>query len=138
VTMSQEGDHAQLVVALAGHQPPLLVNREGHAMQIGQPGTLLGMVDPLDITESAARLSAGETLLLYTDGVPEAGRSGEQLGERGLRKLCREARILSLASLLRRIESAALDQAGGRLRDDIALLAVRLLGSGPEQIASER
>jgi len=71
-------------------------------------------------------MSPGETLLLYTDGVPEAGRSGAQLGEAGLLELCVQAPGLPLAELLGRIERAALESAAGRLRDDIALLALRL------------
>jgi sigma-B regulation protein RsbU (phosphoserine phosphatase) len=83
------------------------------------------VIDPIEIVESEAELSPGETLLLYTDGVPEAGRSSGQLGERGLMELCRTLPSLALPALLRRIEQAALERSGGRLRDDIALLAVR-------------
>jgi serine phosphatase RsbU (regulator of sigma subunit) len=68
----------------------------------------------------------GETLLLYTDGVPEAGKAGEQLGEGGLMRLCTRAPELTLGSLLEHIEDAALACAEGSLRDDLALLALRL------------
>ncbi len=126
VTMTRTATHARLTVALAGHHPPLLIGRSGAARQIGQPGTLLGVIDPLRITESDAELHAGETLLLYTDGVPEAGRPHQQLGEQGLQELCAQAPHLTLSALLEHIEQAALERAHGRLRDDIALLAVRL------------
>jgi sigma-B regulation protein RsbU (phosphoserine phosphatase) len=71
-------------------------------------------------------LCPGETLLLFTDGVPEAGRSGKQLGEQGLIELTRQAPQLTLHGLLEHIEHAAVAHAGGRLRDDLALLALRL------------
>ena len=48
------------------------------------PGTLLGVLDPLEISERDEQLESGETLLLYTDGLLEGGASGEQLGEHGL------------------------------------------------------
>ena len=124
--MTRAATGARLTVALAGHHPPLLVDRHGETKQIGQPGTLLGVLDPIEIAESEAELEAGQTLLLYTDGVSEAGRSVEPLGEDGLRELCRQAPSLSLPALLRRIEHAALERAEGKLRDDIALLAVRV------------
>jgi PAS domain S-box-containing protein len=126
VTIERTAENGLLSVALAGHQPPLLIGEDGKASQLGEPGTVLGVVDPVDIRETPALMRRGETLLLYTDGVPEAGRSGTQLGEAGLLELCVQAPGLPLAELLGRIERAALDSAAGRLRDDIALLALRL------------
>jgi PAS domain S-box-containing protein len=126
VTVTLTSGYARLVVALAGHPPPLLISRSGEAAQVGRPGTLLGVLDPIKIEECETELHAGETLLLYTDGVPEAGRSSVQLGERGLLELCRKAPDLTLAGLLKLVEDTALQRAEGRLRDDIALLALRL------------
>jgi PAS domain S-box-containing protein len=121
-----EGDGAELKIALAGHPPPLLIDRSGVARPVGKPGTLLGVIDPISVSESDVRLADGETLLLYTDGVAEAGRSSGTLSERGLIELCKSAPELSLASLLDRIEHAAIERAAGMRRDDIALLGVRL------------
>lgn len=131
-------DHAGLIVALAGHQPPLLIDRDGGVKSLGEPGTLLGVVDPIDIVERDAKLRTGQTLLLYTDGVIESGRAGGQLGEQGLRGLCARAGRMTLDGLLEYIEHAALERAMGRLRDDVALLAVRLdhSGSVPENTPS--
>ncbi len=116
----------QLTIALAGHHPPLIVDRDGQAKPVGRAGTLLGVLDPIEITESEALLQAGQTLLLYTDGVSEAGRSVGPLGEEGVMELCRRSPELALAELLERVERAALERAAGKLRDDIALLAARV------------
>jgi PAS domain S-box-containing protein len=126
ILFSRATEGARLTVALAGHHPPLLIDRDGKARPIGLPGTLLGVLDPIEITESDAMLKTGQTLLLYTDGVSEAGRSVWPLGEEGLLELCRRSPSLELAELLKSIERAALERAEGKLRDDIALLAVRL------------
>lgn len=99
---------------------------------LGKPGTLLGVLDPVEISEVDAELRVGQTLVMYTDGLPEAGRSGRQLGEERLIELCAQAPQLTLSALLARIEQAAVERAGGRLRDDIALLAVRLRSAEPE------
>jgi PAS domain S-box-containing protein len=115
----------RLTVALAGHEPPWILDRDGAARAIGSPGTLLGVIDPIEVTESTHELPAGQTLLLFTDGVPDAGRP-EPLGEAGLRDVCARARERDLEGLLGAIEHAASLQARGRLRDDIALLALRL------------
>jgi serine phosphatase RsbU (regulator of sigma subunit) len=120
------GGRTHLGIALAGHPPPLIVERGGAARLIGEPGTLLGVLDPVEITETQTELCPGETLLLYTDGVPDAGRPDKQLGEQGLIELCAVAPGLDLDGLLEHIEHAALEHADRRLRDDIALLALRL------------
>jgi GAF domain-containing protein len=128
VTIDPGADSAQLKVALAGHERPLLIDRHGAVRQLGEPGTLLGVIDPICISESRDELHAGEALLLFTDGVIDAGRPGHELGESGLRRLCSEAPGLSLRELLQRIEREAVERAGGRLHDDVALLALRLSG----------
>jgi PAS domain S-box-containing protein len=128
IALERTATHARLTIALAGHPQPLLISASGRPAPLGRAGTLLGVLDPIDINEVRAELHAGETLLLYTDGLPEAGLSGAQLGEQGLRELSAEAPGLALGMLLSRIEQAALDCADGNLRDDIALVAVRLSG----------
>ena len=128
VLMTHIAGRAQLTVALAGHPPPLVIGPDGAARQIGRLGTLLGVFDPIGITEDHTELDADETLLLYTDGVTDAGIAGEHpLGEDGLIEVCRRAPQLSLAGILEHVEHVALDRAKGTLRDDIALVGARLL-----------
>ncbi len=128
IALAREEHGARLRIALAGHPPPLLIRHGGEVEQVGHSGTVLGVVDPLHIEESEITLAAGETLLLYTDGVIEAGRPDRLLGEDGLLALCEAAPELSLKVFLEHIEEAALQRAQGNLRDDIALLALRVDG----------
>jgi len=74
------------------------------------------VIDPVSIDEHEITLGAGETLLMYTDGVIEAGRPDNLLGEDGLLELCAAAPGLSLESFLEHIERAALTRARGALR----------------------
>jgi sigma-B regulation protein RsbU (phosphoserine phosphatase) len=133
VAAHNTGAATQLAVALAGHPPPLLIDRDGHAELIGSPGTLLGVLDPIEILETKAELRDGETLLLYTDGVTDAGRPNVELGETGLIELCRQAPRLDLDSLLEYVEDVALMHAKLGLRDDLALLGLRASQSVPSQ-----
>jgi len=126
VMMERGDDHARLTIALGGHQPPLLLEHGGAVAAIGRPGTLLGAIDPIEVHETQADLHVGDTLLLYTDGVTDAGRADDRLGELGLRALCADATQQTLPELLERITDAALTRAAGRPRDDIMLLALRL------------
>ncbi|MGN6372243.1 MAG: SpoIIE family protein phosphatase [Solirubrobacteraceae bacterium] len=127
VALDREPQGGRATVALAGHPPPLLIAEDGKIEQVGRIGTLLGAISPLKIEETEVTLGEHDTLLLYTDGVIDAGSGGSQLGEEGLLDVCasaREERVLS--GLLRCVEQAALEQSDGRLRDDLALLGVRL------------
>jgi PAS domain S-box-containing protein len=117
---------AELTVTLAGHPHPVLAGADGEVRQLGRAGTLLGVVDPLEISEVSCELQRGDTVLLYTDGLPEAGRSASQLDDEHVLELCKPAPHLSLADFLASVERAAVVQAGGRPRDDIALLALRV------------
>ncbi|HXC45565.1 MAG TPA: SpoIIE family protein phosphatase [Solirubrobacteraceae bacterium] len=125
IAAQHDGARTHLDIALAGHPPPLLIDSEGRARLIGRSGTLLGVLDPVEIVETKAELADGETLLLYTDGVTDVGRPNDQLGEAGLIELCRQAPRLDLDSLLEHIEHVALEHARLGLRDDLALLALR-------------
>jgi serine phosphatase RsbU (regulator of sigma subunit) len=129
VMLEREGadstEGVKLTVALAGHPAPLVIDVAGGVREIGRNGTLLGVLDPVRFEESEVRLHTGETLLLYTDGVSEAGAPQRALGEEGLRELCARAPGMTLPSLLESIEKAALARTEERRRDDIALLALR-------------
>ncbi len=115
-----------LTVALAGHPPALLIDAAGVCRTVGTPGTALGVVEPIRVEDVQLELQPGETLLLYTDGLPEAGRRELHLDEEHLAELCAGLSHLGLEDLLSALEQEALRRAGGRMRDDIALLALRL------------
>lgn len=65
--------------ARAGHLPPILV-RDGRATELPTvSGILLGAIDQADYEEGEIRLEAGDTLMMYTDGLIERrDRSLEQ------------------------------------------------------------
>ncbi|MCX4683023.1 SpoIIE family protein phosphatase [Kitasatospora purpeofusca] len=57
--------------ARAGHLPPVLL-RQGRARALPQPGgILLGALDHADYEESHLELRAGDTLVMFTDGLIE-------------------------------------------------------------------
>jgi serine phosphatase RsbU (regulator of sigma subunit) len=126
VTLERDAERARLTVTLAGHPPPLVIDADGERRHIGTPGTLLGVLDPLEISEVEVELRAGQTLLLYTDGLAEADRTGLELVEQVLFEPSSATSESTLAELLTQIEQAALARAGEWLHDDIALLALRL------------
>lgn len=60
-----------LELALGGHPQALLRRADGRVEAIGAPGTLLGLVEP-SLTDVSVAVAAGDTLVLYTDGLTDA------------------------------------------------------------------
>jgi serine phosphatase RsbU (regulator of sigma subunit) len=118
---------ADVTIALAGHPPPLVIDRDGAPRCAGTPGTLLGISGAVRPGIAGLALERGETLLLYTDGVIDAGRPDNQLGEQGLLAEVASIRSSGLAELLERIERTAIERSRGAARDDLALLGLRVV-----------
>ncbi|WP_188304606.1 PP2C family protein-serine/threonine phosphatase, partial [Streptomyces sp. CBMA123] len=57
--------------ARAGHLPPILVGPRGAEVLPLPHGVLLGALDDARYEEYTAHMSAGDVLLLYTDGLVE-------------------------------------------------------------------
>ena len=70
-------------------------------------------------------LTLEDYLVLYTDGVTEARRGRELFGEARLVELVAELRGGSAQAVADGVRDAALDF-GGRLRDDLQVVVLRL------------
>jgi serine phosphatase RsbU (regulator of sigma subunit) len=112
--------------AIAGHPPPVLLRDDGTATLEGEPGTLLGIFEDVDLFDRDIQLRPGDAILLYTDGVIEAGRPFDQLGEEGLAETLASARPATAAEAVDIAETIAIQTQEGPVRDDIALVAVRM------------
>ncbi|TXR52914.1 PP2C family protein-serine/threonine phosphatase [Quadrisphaera setariae] len=115
----------ELVWSSAGHLPPLLLVPGAAPRLLEEPAELLlGLQVDTRRTDHRTVLPAGATVLLYTDGLVE--RRGVDLSK-GLVWLRSAAAGLDGASP-DEVCDALLDLVGGRVDDDIALVAVRLVG----------
>jgi len=85
---------------------------------------IVGAFEAAFFAETTIRLGAGESLFLYTDGVPEARRDGELFGEERL--LAALAAPVATPELIDQVLDLVLDFQRHLPRDDIALLAIRV------------
>ncbi|WP_369133722.1 SpoIIE family protein phosphatase [Modestobacter sp. I12A-02662] len=109
----------------AGHLPPALLRPDGTVQLLdGPPERLLGAECTVGRSNSEVGLHPGDTVVFYTDGLVEHGRSGI---DDGLTRLCAE--LAQLAGVpVEKLCDQLLDRiVTGRADDDIALLAVRSL-----------
>jgi serine phosphatase RsbU (regulator of sigma subunit) len=126
LSLDEDGGRGRLTVALGGHPPALVLRADGAVEALGDPGTLLGVFADPDLHEVETELRSGDTVLLYTDGVTEAGPAGEEIGEDGLAELLAGMRGMSPEEIVDGVEQAAVAAQDGKPRDDIALVAFAL------------
>jgi len=62
----------------AGHPFPLLRRRDGSVVELGSGALPLGMRASLDLPVHGMRFEPGESLILFTDGLPEALNASEE------------------------------------------------------------
>lgn len=67
-------------VATGGHPPPIVWRHSGVVEEIVADGTILGPFPDWQGTEAQTRLEDGDLVMLFSDGVIEARRDGEEFG----------------------------------------------------------
>ena len=119
----------RLRYVMAGHPAPVLVPRDGPPSLVPGTGLPVGMLDDASFEDQALTLEPGDRLFFYTDGATEALDAAEE--EFGVARLIDQFdrwRGLPLRDGLDRAAAAVRAWCGGRLRDDVSLLAVERIG----------
>ena len=63
-----------------GHDPPVIVRADGHAGRLPvTEGLALGVISQFEYQQQSYRLSSGDTVILYTDGVTDAMNSEDEI-----------------------------------------------------------
>lgn len=120
----------------AGHNPPIVVDSEGHARELDIDGSpVAGFFADAEFTEGTGRLRPGDTVFLYTDGIPEAVNPGnEQYSEERLLDLLAKVATGDLRGLPAEVRLDVARFAGAAPQfDDVTMLAVRFRGSPPAE-----
>jgi serine phosphatase RsbU (regulator of sigma subunit) len=94
-------------------------------------GTLLGAVADPEVVDARFVLDAGDTMLLYTDGLTEAGAPGATLETHEVADLLAAARGATAAQTAEGCLDRALAGTGGVSRDDVAVLVLQVAPREP-------
>jgi GAF domain-containing protein len=125
LTLQPARDGLRARLCLAGHPKPFVVRAAtGEVEQVGRAGTLLGVVDDVDLTVVTFDLRAGDVIVLFTDGLIEARRDGEQFGNHGVREVLQASAGNTPGQVVSALEEAVTAYGRGEPRDDLAILAV--------------
>jgi PAS domain S-box-containing protein len=120
---------ARVGFASGGHPLPVVLRANGEVEWLGDHGMLLGVVPDPQLKDTAAALSAGDSLIFYTDGVTDAGGADGALGEEALARVIASCAGLDANAIADRVEAAALEAEDGPPRDDIAVVVLRVAPS---------
>ncbi|MFN2524029.1 MAG: SpoIIE family protein phosphatase [Mycobacteriales bacterium] len=119
------GDGLLVRLSSAGHPPPVLVKRGGEVSLVGRSGTVLGVIEDIEVSEDEVTLLPGDALVFYTDGVTERRSATAMFGEDNLLACLRAAAGSSADVLAGRLEQEVHRFGIGASRDDLAVLVVR-------------
>jgi sigma-B regulation protein RsbU (phosphoserine phosphatase) len=116
----------ELELTQAGHPSPVLVQRGHEPVVLGDGGSIVGFFRDAEYETLHARMSAGDRLVLYSDGITEcADRQGIQFGERRLLDYLSEKGMEPLQQMSAGIEYALECWRGSEeFDDDISVLTL--------------
>lgn len=110
----------------AGHNPPILLRRDGSLEYLDKGGIVLGFIANQQYVQTSVPVNSGDYLCFYTDGVTEAkNAAGEEFGEERLATLLRE----NYGKSPREMKFLILEEikkfvGGEEFQDDVTLLVV--------------
>jgi PAS domain S-box-containing protein len=134
-----------VTISSGGAEPPLIVRtctrRTAEASEcppeeVAAFGPLIGMDAGGTFTRTNVRLTRGDLLLMFTDGLTEARRppqnrrDGDRLffGPEGVAETARETGEAPVSMIAEAVVTEAKSFAGGKLRDDVCLLVAAFQG----------
>jgi serine phosphatase RsbU (regulator of sigma subunit) len=120
---------AHVTLALGGHPLPIVLRKDGRVESIGQPGTILGVLPSPSLADVEATLAAGDSLILYTDGVLDIENRAKRGDPDWLKDQIAVATGKSADEIAEALAQAAVERHGDHLRDDIAILVLHRNGA---------
>ncbi len=112
--------------ANCGHLAALLLRRDGAMERLDSTCTVLGLFEEWECVVADRRLSPGDTLALYTDGVTEAfDPAGEEFGEHRLAEALWRHRDIPAQALVASIADEVRRFSPHEQHDDITLIVAK-------------
>lgn len=115
-----------------GHPPPLLLHGRGDQSiveRLDSTATVIGLFSNFECRVVEKQLSAGDILIVYSDGITEAANvDGEEFGEHRLLEVTKAHSHLCVESLLQKVVEEVRRFSPREQADDITLVVARCSG----------
>lgn len=118
----------ELRVARGGHPYPLHITADGEIRELSAPGGLLGIPDmPVEFGEIRVRLSPGDKIVVFSDGIEDVFFVRDEAGDPRLSPAIRDWAKLGIHAFVDQL-AGFLDNREGSLHpaDDITILAAEI------------
>lgn len=117
----------QLCFTNAGHDNPFLLTSGSEPVRLKTGGIVLSIMDHYPFEEEIVSMDVGDILVVYSDGIPEAMNSANELyGEERLSELLVNSTKLSAGEIIDAVVNAAKKHAGTYPQsDDMTMLVVK-------------
>lgn len=118
----------RLTYVNAGHNPPFLLSANGEVKWLTRCGPLLGVIPAAVYGQEFVDLTPGSILVMYTDGIVEAGgEAGEEYGEERVVQLVESLKGESAKVIARAIDREAVEfnRSRGELDDRTVIVVKR-------------
>ena len=126
--LTPAGEGVRAALGTAGHPPAIVVRADGVIRTASRGGVPLGLFDDFEAGLDSVDLGPGDTLFLHSDGVLEAcDLSRQEFGQERLLETLAGTAGRPVQEMLDAVQAALLDFCDGDLRDDVSMLAVRVL-----------
>jgi sigma-B regulation protein RsbU (phosphoserine phosphatase) len=123
-------ENKRLLYINAGHNPPLLLRRDGTKELLKDGGMPLGIFQSARYSESVVNFQPGDLLVLYTDGVTEARDArGEAFGTERLESIVRANSAHSAEQISKAVMRAVREHSSeiGGPEDDLTISIIKVL-----------
>jgi phosphoserine phosphatase RsbU/P len=115
-------------LASAGHHPAALLQPDGGVRFTAGGGVPLGIAPEAEMFDEELTLTSGQTLVFYSDGlVASQNELGESYGESRLADVLARCVTQSPAAVVKTLEEDRHAFSGGRVWDEIVILALRVV-----------
>ncbi len=116
----------RLTYANCGHPSALLMRHAGEIERLGSTATVIGLFPDWDCVLDERVLEAGDTLVLFSDGVTEAlNEAGDEFGEERLAAVLAEHRTNSPQAIVEAVLHELRRFSSREQHDDITLVVAR-------------
>ena len=122
------GPAAPVLTFAEGGHPPLLLARDGKVQPMPTGGRLLGVMGEPELEDRSVALEPGDTLVLYTDGLTDAGAPARLLKISDLVAAVERVPGASAEAVAGVLEALAVEAGQGSPRDDLAIVVLRYVG----------